>query len=556
MPNWSFRLALTALLVQCALQNLCWAQQGASLQADARPRLVVIISVDQLAEWTYREARPFFGTDGFLRLEREGLRFSQCAFRHAVTQTAPGHATISTGADPAVHGIAGNNWHDNKGAKIYCCADANAKTPIGANAGAALSPAQLCAPTIAERMRAHFGAACLTASVAWKDRTAILLGGRTQLALWIDNNGSFTSSTAWVPELPPWVVALNTPLPVAAKHSGKVWTRCGPPAAYANLVDDRAFEPLAGGTRTLPRPIGKPDAKPDISAVGTSPYALDVVVEGVSALLQAMPLGQDEIPDFLGVGFSSVDAVGHNFDPTSVETRDVILATDLRVAAVLKLIDQRVGLDNCIVVLCADHGITPAPEVLAARGLPGARGSFGSEAAKLVNHALIAAFGGPTAPHKRYVITGTTGGVLLDEAALGAAGHTPDEAAALGAAALTQAAWIAVAVPRASCATLATAETDSTRKRLLDALVRSTYAERSGHILHAFKEGFIESGSLASHGSPHAQDSAVPLILRGRGFQHGLIDNTSVSPAIIATAIAAALALPATTHATEPLPTH
>lgn len=537
------------IILACALHALIIAtsvcsQDIAPPAAAQLPQLVVVVAVDQLAEWTYQEARPFFGADGFARLEREGQRWNNCSFKHAVSQTAPGHATMATGVTPALHGITGNNWHDNKGAKFYCCADAAAKTPLGAKAGENLGPAQLLVPTVAERMRAHFGPACFTACVGWKDRAAILLGGRTHIALWIDAEGNFTTSTAYVPELPPWVRALNSPVPAAALHSGKQWVRCGPDAAYAGLVDDRSFEPVAGGTRTLPRPVGKADAAPDISAVGNSPFALDVVLQGTSAVLAAMPLGRDATPDFLGVAFSPVDAVGHNFDPTSVEVRDVILATDKAVAQLLAMLDARVGLDKCLIIVCADHGITPAPEVLAARGMPGGRGSYGSEAAKIANRTLVAAFGEPPAPHKRFVITGTTGGVLLDEAALLAAKHSSEEAALLAAAALQREAWIELAVARTLCAKDAAAERDPQRKQVLNALVAATHPERSGHVLYALKSGYIESGSLASHGSPHAADCAVPLIVRGGDMPAGSVDAAPVAPTLIAAILARNLGLP------------
>ena len=62
------------------------------------PRLVVLCSVDQLADWVFRAALPHMGDDGFRRLLRHGVWFERCAFLHGSTETAPGHATLATGA--------------------------------------------------------------------------------------------------------------------------------------------------------------------------------------------------------------------------------------------------------------------------------------------------------------------------------------------------------------------------------------------------------------------------------------------------------------------------
>ena len=42
---------------------------------------------------------------------------------HAITFTCPGHATLSTGTSPSVHGIVSNDWYapvEPEGSPIYC----------------------------------------------------------------------------------------------------------------------------------------------------------------------------------------------------------------------------------------------------------------------------------------------------------------------------------------------------------------------------------------------------------------------------------------------------
>ena len=77
-----------------------------------RPKLAVIISVDQLRGDYLTKFRPYFGEGGFKRLLDGGAEFRDTHYRHSITQTAPGHATILTGVHANVHGVTSNDWTD------------------------------------------------------------------------------------------------------------------------------------------------------------------------------------------------------------------------------------------------------------------------------------------------------------------------------------------------------------------------------------------------------------------------------------------------------------
>src|SRR5687767_12941224 len=73
------------------------------------PRLVLFVVVDQLRHDTLDRFAPLLD-GGLARLRRESVAWSEARHGHAETITAPGHATLATGADPARHGIVGNSW--------------------------------------------------------------------------------------------------------------------------------------------------------------------------------------------------------------------------------------------------------------------------------------------------------------------------------------------------------------------------------------------------------------------------------------------------------------
>lgn len=298
----------------------------------ARPRLVVLCSVDQLARWVFEQGRPHLAADGgFRRLLAEGVHFTQCAYEHACTETGPGHATIATGAPASGHGIVRNEWWSAEdGGKVYCVGEKVEALP-DLREGKDRGPGRMLLPTLGDSLKAHVPGAKV-ASVSWKDRSAILMAGRAADAVvWFEaTTGNLVTNTTWAATTPAWLSAFNAARAIDGFH-GFVWDRIGPAEAYAGLVDDRPYEvPHQNGSnqRTLPQPItgGRPD--PELGffvEVYGSPVGNTLVRLATEAAVQGMELGGDAVPDLLCVSFSSTDVIGHQFGPDSVEARDALL---------------------------------------------------------------------------------------------------------------------------------------------------------------------------------------------------------------------------------------
>ena len=84
----------------------------------------------------------------------------------------------------------------------------------------------------------------------------------------------------------------------------------------------------------------------------------------------AEELGQDAVTDYLAVSFSSTDYVGHVFGPSSLEAEDNILRLDRALAELFAFVDEKVGLDNTLIVLSADHGGPDTPGYLNGLNIP------------------------------------------------------------------------------------------------------------------------------------------------------------------------------------------
>lgn len=338
--------------------------------AGARPRLGVVVVFDQLRSVEVDRYAPFFGAGGFGGLS--GARYD-ADYSFASTETAPGHATLFTGANPVVHGIVTNQWFAD-GKRQYVVEDA--AFPVhGAAAGVGRSPLQLVAPTLGDAMKGESAGRARVVTVSLKDRAAILSGGRSaDLAIWYDpDQGRFTTGRFWVETMPPWLDTLGAELPKQTLASGP-WNPLPVPGALAALVppDDRKGEGSAKGlSPTFPHDFGA--AAPELrrGLYRMSPGAMEDVFQLALKAVDEFGLGADDEPDLLVVSISSTDYIGHNFGPDSLEQLDMLRRADRALRAFLQRLEGRVGRRGFALAVTADHAAAPLPAALEGTRLPG-----------------------------------------------------------------------------------------------------------------------------------------------------------------------------------------
>lgn len=516
--------------------------QAAPAPADNPPRLVVLISVDQLADWVYQQGRPFFAADGgFRRLERQGVRFTGCAYQHACTETGPGHATIGTGAPACVHGISKNSWWvSERDGTVYCVGDQAEAMPDYPEGGGR-GPGRLRVPTFGDSMKAHvFGSKVVT--VAWKDRSAILMGGASaDVCAWFEKaRGMLVTNTLWCDEAPGWLRAFNDGRAID-QWFGKPWERFGPEAAYAGLVDERRYEVAHGngsGGHSLPQPLTGGAEQPTsayYSQIYASPFGNTIVRLAAEAALRGMDLGKDDVPDMLGVSFSSTDVVGHNFGPDSVEARDTLLRLDHELGELFRSLDQEVGEGRWTAFVTADHGVAPTPEQAMSNGVSAGRGPIDTWVRASVEKALRDAFGAPPEGGK-YVAHVGDNAVYLNPDAIENPGIEVARIVAAG----------AERVRGVQCA-YASADIEGRFDHpdpLLRALAYGMVPGRAGIAQFVLAPYWLNGGTPASHGSPHAYDREVIGFAIGAGVVEGRQFSRPVSPGFGVVLFAHLLGLP------------
>jgi len=487
------------------------------LGAATRPKLVVVLVIDQFRADYLEKFRADFVPGGFNRLLRQGAVFVNTNYNYSGTETAPGHATISTGAVPAAHGIVGNYWYDRKQKKLVPSIEDVAYKIVGVEAkGPGASPRNLIGTTLGDEMRLALGGQAVAVSL--KDRAAILPGGKNPTAVfWLDNvnTGRAVTSTYYMDQLPAWVEEFNQKYALGL-YTGKEWK-----ALNAKPTD----APLSV--------IGKPSAT---SATGpaSSPFGNDAVIELARRVVKEYKLGQGRTTDFLSVSLSSNDFVGHYYGPDSPQVADITRRTDRILADFFVYLDKSVGPGDWTMAFTAHHGAGPNPEVLKKQRFDAGR-IQGNEVTDPIEAALRNAY--ESTAEEKWVAAQDLPDLYLDH-----------DVAAKYRVSLEDAARRACQAARAvrgvyDCYTPGQLATNPSGGALGRA-ANSYRPGRSGDLLVIFSPFWIRDfpNLAANHGTPWSYDTHVPLIFMGPGFKSGVFQTPS-TPADLAVTLAALLGI-------------
>jgi arylsulfatase A-like enzyme len=315
---------------------------------DPRPALVVLIVVDQLRA-DYIPHWDSQLTGGFARFYRQGTFFTDGRQDHAVTETAPGHATILSGRTPAHTGIVTNTLG---------VADPAAPLLEVKDLGDGASPRRFRGTTLYDWMRAADGSSRVL-SVSRKDRGAILPVGRAKGDVYWYASGIFTTSSYYRSDtLPGWVREFNAEDPIS-KLAGSSWTLLLPDSAYSE-PDSLPFENF-GREIAFPHRL-TPNGDAAVLQLPAFPVMDSLTLAFALRGVERLALGRRRATDLLVVSLSTMDAVGHAFGPDSRELHDEVLRVDHWLGWFLDSLAALVPRDRTLFALTGDHGMTSMPE--------------------------------------------------------------------------------------------------------------------------------------------------------------------------------------------------
>jgi predicted AlkP superfamily pyrophosphatase or phosphodiesterase len=493
--------------------------QVAPAPQQTRPKLLVVISVDQLSADLFAEYRQHF-TGGLKRLS-DGVVFPSGYQSHAATETCPGHSTILTGARPSRTGVIANNWFNlglaREDKQVYCSEDP--RIAGSSSSSYTVSDYHLKVPALGDYMkRATPGTR--VAAVAGKDRAAVMMGGKAADHRYWWSGKAFAGSGGAAA-----LAATNAAVATALSAARQPLEL--PPACQAR---SRAVTVPGGptvGTGRFTREAG------DSRAFRASPELDGATLAFAGALRSELRLGEGNATDLLIVGAAATDYVGHTYGTGGSEMCLQLLSLDRDLGDFFALLD-RTGIDY-VVALTADHGGLDIPE---RQRLNGAMRSARVDAALNATNmgkAIGAALGiagpvlyGDGAFGDMYVdrkLTAPQRARVLAEALRRYRTH-PQVAAAFSAAELRRAPSPAGPPDGWS---------------LLDRARASFDPERSGDLVVLLKHGVTpiadaSRGYVATHGSPWDYDRRVPILFWRRGltpFEQPLsIETVDIMPTL------------------------
>ena len=500
------------IAVLAVLATLLAAQgPAAQVPAATRPKLVVLISVDQM-RGDYIDRFQHQWTKGLKRLVSEGAWFRQADYPYYNTVTCSGHASMSTGTVPAVHGMVLNQWWERDNSKLVSCTDDDDQQLITYGIpvkGVGHSAKHLMTTTLADELRIQGVPAPRVISISLKARSAITLGGHhPDAVIWLDEeNGEWVTSTAFGTGTVRYFADYIAKHPLR-NEMGRPWERSMPKERYLYDGSLQGRQRTALVTKDFPHIVKGTGAEVGgafTDAWESSPYS-DAYLAGLAgAALDGLKLGRGAGTDFLGISFSALDKVGHDFGQDSHEIQDTLIHLDRELGALLDKLDREVGKGNYVVGLTADHGVAPVPERMKAQGFDAGRINTVTMG-RQIDEVLVRELG--PGPYRTRVIyndiyfnTGVYAKLLQNSKAMDAV---------IGAMLKTEGVWRVYKKGELS------ASDPFTRESFM-----SHYEGRSGDLKMLGRAYWITSSSTSTHGTGHGYDTRVPVILFGAGIKKG-----------------------------------
>ena len=282
-----------------------------------RPRVVMLLVLDGMRRDYFDRYATLMPT--LTALRERGAWFRRAEVNVLPTNTAVGHSTIATGADPSVHGITGVNIYDFR----------NRRRP---DLFEGRMPQDLMALTLADVWQLATAGRAIILAQGSIDRAATPLAGHGACQL----NGSAVVLASYDQEEGHWktnTTCFRLPVYLTDRDARTLW------AASAEWMGHKVDSPVAVRYSSL-FPAFEADA--------------------MISMIEREALGMDTVPDLVLLNYKGADFVGHKYGPDSNELRITLAEMDRQLSRILTALQAKVG-DDYLLAVTADHGMPSEP---------------------------------------------------------------------------------------------------------------------------------------------------------------------------------------------------
>jgi predicted AlkP superfamily pyrophosphatase or phosphodiesterase len=513
------------------LVRLSFGQENSRIPP-GKPRLIIGIVIDQMRyDYIYRFWDKF-EEGGFKRLIDEGTFCKNASYNYLFTQSAPGFATISTGTNPAHHGIVSTKWYIRlKDEIMYCTYDPDAD-PVGGSYEAGLNSSKnLLTTTLGDELKLSNNFKSKVIGIGIKDYAAILSAGHTaDAAFWYDDKtGTWMTSSYYLDSLPDWLENFNDKqLPDI--YLERKWNTILPIEEYIESLNDTSnYELGFNGQTFFPYDLSSISKinrnKRDFSILCSTPFGNTYTKDLALTTIIEEQLGADEYTDLLTVAFSATDYIGLRFGPNSVEIEDAFIRLDRDITHFLEFIEENFGKKNVLIYLTSDHGVSVVPKYLNDNKIPSGYFNY-NQAISLLRSYLNVIY-----DQGQWVKTYNQQQIYLNQTLIEDSKISLDEIQTRTAQFMIQFTGIANSI------TASTLQTNNFTHGIFQKMQNGFFQKRSGDIILNMEPGWVEKdGNTTNHNSAYTYDTHVPLIWFGwkisRMSMSRSVDMTDIAPTI------------------------
>ena len=430
----------------------------------ARPKLAILIIVEQFRPDYLDAARPQLSAAGFRRLMEKGAYFPDCR-HHASTFSATSLATLATGAWPAQHGIVADSWYDR-----------GTRRPIRA------SDEELAATTLAAEIVSE--PRTRTAVIALdRAHASLFAGSPMSRTYWMDDTGAFATTG----EPPDWLSAMSAHKAAEAARNAK-WQALG-------------SKPDAPPLRTLTYSLEHPETF--LNLYRASPFGQAAQFSLLSELISRERMGQGSTFDFVCLISESTARLGYETGSRSALMGQMMLHLDREIEQLLAQLSRTLGDTGFFLAVAGAHGAPPEPAAESRQRMA----VEGEAVAQAIERSLIP--GGARVEKYLYPFLYLDSGTRDSESTRLAAARAALEHPAV-------AAWFTAG---GACST----RTDWERR-----FRNSFHATRSGDVMLSYRPEYVEDygqGRGISYGSLYNYDVQTPLLFYGPPFRQGVFES-------------------------------
>lgn len=482
----------------------------------APPRLTINIVMGTMRASDIERYSANMTDGGLRRLAAEGVVCRNASYDYRSTTTPVSLATLSTGAQPCVHGVIGDSWYDYADNSIVGLIDDDKEQSVKYSTGSgSYSPRRLIAPTLGDALAAENEHSKIV-TIAVDPLSAIILAGKSGEVYWAETvQTHWTTSSYYADRLPAWLTQYNSQ-DTNSFYELSRWSTLYDFDKYVNSQVS-VIEGVYNTSSKQVRLVDDPDLKRAATRIGRmryTPAGNTMLLELATSMITVGKMGQDDDPDILNICLDTSRYIAEAYGPESVEYEDMLYRLDKDLDEFLRFVEaQFADRSQLLITFTAAHGTSPSYN------------PPGKQPAERFNdrqmQVIINAFLGARYGSDDYITGYRNNSLYLDHNLLFRKNIPLDKVQDEIAAFALQFRGVAQAV---SAQAMRNASFGEGQNRLMQ---QSYYPSRSGDVAINLMPGWIDErdGVRSLAGSAYNYDRRVPMILFGGGLEGCEVDS-------------------------------